>query len=50
VREASEYCLVVGIEYLTQYVSMLRGNPVFLKNLFDLQSARLKKDFNLDEF
>ena len=50
VREESEYCLVIGSEYLIQYVSMLRGNPEFLKNLFDMQSAMLKKDFKLDEF
>jgi hypothetical protein len=50
VREESEYCLVIGSEYLIQYVSMLRGYPEFLKNLFNMQSARLRKDFNLDEF
>jgi hypothetical protein len=49
-RDPSEYCLVIGIEYLNQYVNLLRGNPDFLKDLFDLQCAKLKKDFKSNEF
>jgi hypothetical protein len=49
-RDPSEYCLVINSEYLIQYVNLLRGNPDFLKNLFDLQSAKLKKDFKSNEF
>jgi uncharacterized ubiquitin-like protein YukD len=49
-REPSEYCLVINIAYLSQYVSLLRGNPDFLKDLFDLQSSKLKKDFKSNEF
>lgn len=49
-RDPSEYCLVINIEYLIHYVSLLRGNPDFLKNLFDLQSAKLSKDFKSNEF
>jgi hypothetical protein len=49
-RDPSEYCLVIGIEYLNEYVRLLRRNPDFLKNLFDLQSAKLRKDFKSNEF
>jgi hypothetical protein len=49
-RDPSEYCLVVGIEYLIQYVNLLSEDPDFLKNLFDLQSAKLKKEFKANGF
>ncbi len=49
-RDLSEYCLTISIEYLNQYVSLLRENPDFLKNLFDWQSAKLRKDFKSNEF
>jgi hypothetical protein len=49
-RAPSEYCLVIDIEFLIQYVSLLRNNPGFLKDLFDMQSSKLKKDFKLNEY
>jgi hypothetical protein len=49
-RDPSEYCLVVGIEYLIQYVNLLREDSDFLKDLFDFQSAKLKKDLKANGF
>jgi hypothetical protein len=47
--DPSEYCLVIDIEYLNQYVKLLRTNPAFLEDLFDMQSAKLRKDFKTNE-
>ena len=49
-RDPSEYCLVIDIKFLNQYVSLLRENPGFLKDLFDMQSATIIKDFKSNEF
>jgi hypothetical protein len=49
VRNTSEYCLVIGIEYLIQYVDMLQENVNFLEALFEMQNAKLKKDFRSNE-
>jgi hypothetical protein len=49
VRNPSEYCLVIGIEYLIQYVDMLQENVNFLEALFEMQNAKLKKDFRSNE-
>ena len=50
VRDPSEYCLVIDIEYLNLYVNMLRENTNFLEDIFEMQNFKLKKDFKSNEF
>jgi hypothetical protein len=50
VRDPSEYCLVIDIEYLFHYVNMLREDVNLLEDIFEMQNAKLKKDFRSNEF